>query len=268
VQSLTEIKDLLASRGLSPRKSLGQNFLCDQNLIRKLVDRSGVGAGDLVLEVGPGTGTLTDELVGRGTEIVAGEMDDGLASIMRERFGDRITLIHGDCLASKREINPEIIGAIGGRGFALVANLPYNAATPLMLTLAVGHPNCKGMHVTVQKEAAERIRAEPRTKAYGEVSVILRSLFEVHRVATLPPDCFWPKPKVTSEMIALDRRAEPMTDEARRLASGARILFASRRKQIGRLFGDHAELPAGVERTMRAEELRVDRAVEVAMMLG
>lgn len=268
MQTLSEIKDVLSAHGLSPKKAMGQNFLCDHNLIRKLVDRAGVSEGELVLEVGPGTGVLTDELIERSARVIACEMDDGLAQIMRERFGDRITLIHGDCLETKRAINEEIARAIGGDDFKLVANLPYSAATPLMLTLAIDYPNCRGMYVTVQKEVAERLRAHPRTKAYGEVSVIAQALCEVERVATLPPHCFWPRPKVTSEMIGLDRRASPMTDEPRALAEGVHRLFAERRKQIGRLFDEKTELPAGVERTMRAEALTVEQAVRLSRRLA
>ena len=247
MQTLTDIRALLDAYGLAPKKSLGQNFLCDHNLIRRLVDRSSVGKGDLVLEVGPGTGALTDELVERGCEVIACEMDDGLAGLIRDRFEGCVTLVHGDCLASKREISPEIIEAIDGRPFTLVANLPYNAASPLMMTLACAHANCMGMDVTVQKEAAERLRAEPNTKAYGEVSVIAQALFKVERVATLPPRCFWPSPKVTSEMLSLDRRDTPLTDDPPALARGVHILFSERRKQIGRLFDDSTELPEGVE---------------------
>ena len=103
-QTLAEIKALLDARGLSPRKRFGQNFLIDHNLVRKLVDESKVTAGDLVLEVGPGTGTLTGVLLGRGCEVIACELDDGLTALMEERFGDqeRFSLVHGDCLASKR----------------------------------------------------------------------------------------------------------------------------------------------------------------------
>ncbi|MEQ9617319.1 MAG: 16S rRNA (adenine(1518)-N(6)/adenine(1519)-N(6))-dimethyltransferase RsmA [Phycisphaerales bacterium] len=261
MQTLTDIKALLDAHGLSPKKSLGQNFLCDHNHIRKLVDDAGVTTGDLVLEVGPGTGALTDELVERGASVIACEMDDGLARLIRERFGDRVALIHGDCLASKREVNPEIVSAIDGRPFKLVANLPYNAATPLMLTLAIDHPNCLGMWVTIQKEVAERLRATHGNKTYGEVSVIAQALFEVQRVAKLPPGCFWPQPKVTSEMVALTRRAAPLTDDPRALADGAHALFAERRKQIGRLLVANAVLPDGIGGNMRAEQLSVEQVV-------
>lgn len=263
MQTLAEIRQLLTLHGLAPKKALGQNFLCDHNLIRRLVETADVEDGDLVLEIGPGTGALTDELVERGAEVIACEMDDGLTDILVERFGDRITLIHGDCLKSKREVNPHITSAIAGRPFKLIANLPYNAGTPLMLSLAIDHPNCSGMWVTIQKEMAERFRASNNTKAYGEVSVIAQALFEVQRVATLPPGCFWPQPSVTSEMVELVRRETPLTGNPRALVAGVHKLFTERRKQIGRLFEADSVLPENVERSMRAEALTVEQIVEI-----
>src|SRR6186713_2406397 len=114
MQTLAQIRELLESRGLAPRKSLGQNFLIDHNLIRKLVDASGAAAGDLVLEVGPGTGALTEELLDRGCRVIACELDRGLAELLRERFAatagsGRFTLIEGDCLASKRALADELV---------------------------------------------------------------------------------------------------------------------------------------------------------------
>src|SRR5690606_14845366 len=108
-----------------------------QNLVVKLVDEARVGPGELVLEVGPGTGTLTEELLARGCEVVACELDRGLAALLRDRLGanDRFTLVEGDCLGGKRHVSPAVVEALGGRPFVLVANLPYGAATPLMLAL-------------------------------------------------------------------------------------------------------------------------------------
>ena len=209
MQSLTHIRALLESRGLSPKKSLGQNFLIDHNLIRRLVDESGVGAGDVVLEVGPGTGALTTELLERGCIVIACELDTALAALLRETLGDecpdRFTLVEGDCLASKRQLSPDVVGALAGRAFTLVANLPYHAATPLMLALLTRHPECAGQFVTIQKEVGERLEARPGSKAYGSISVVAQSAADVSRVATLPRECFWPRPEVTSVMTWLSR---------------------------------------------------------------
>jgi 16S rRNA (adenine1518-N6/adenine1519-N6)-dimethyltransferase len=272
MQTLAQIRDLLESRGLAPRKSLGQNFLIDHNLIRRLVDASGVREGDLVLEVGPGTGTLTEELLARGCRVVACEMDRGLAELLQERLGvsqtgssrGTFTLIEGDCLASKRGINPEITAAIAGRPFRLVANLPYGAATPLMLALLVDFPACEGMFVTIQREVADRLLAKPSTKDYGPISIVAQALARIERLATLPPDCFWPKPDVTSAMIGLIRRPDPLTTDPARLADFCQRVFMKRRKQLGGVVGRQTDWPTGVRPENRIEELSIEQVVALA----
>lgn len=274
MQTLTEIRSLLDERGLSPRKALGQNFLIDHNLIRKLVDVSGVKAGDLVLEVGPGTGTLTEELLSRGCEVVACELDAGLASLLRERlgghpeFGPRFTLVEGDCLEHKRELSRAARDALGGRPFRLVANLPYGAATPLMLTLLVEHPECPGMYVTIQREVADRLMAGPGSRDFGQISVVAQAAARVWSIATLPRECFWPRPDVTSAMVGLERLETPMTGDLGGLAAFAQRAFGQRRKQLGAILGRDIPWPEGVSPTMRAEELDVQRMVALSEAAG
>lgn len=284
MQSLTEIRELLASHGLAPKKSLGQNFLIDHNLIRKLVDAAAVGPGSLVLEVGPGTGTMTEELLARGAEVIACELDAGLAQLLRERFGPdsladgtpaapsslapggrgRFTLIEGDCLYGKRTLNREVAAVIAARPFSLVSNLPYGAGTPLLLALLIDDPGCGVMAVTVQREVADRLAARPGSKEYGALSVIAQALAEVEGVATLPPECFWPRPDVTSRMAVLRRRAEPLTRDASGLAAACRVIFGQRRKQLGSVLGRGFDWPAGIRPERRAEELGVAEIVALA----
>lgn len=273
MQTLTEIKELLAARGLSPRKSLGQNFLIDHNLIRKLVDASGVGARDLVVEVGPGTGTLTEELLARGCEVIACELDRGLAALLRERL-PTLTLIEDDCLKSKKRLSPDVAAALVGRPFTLVANLPYNAGSPLILALLIDHPECGSMFVTIQREVADRLLARPGTDDYGTLGVVAQAMAEVSRIAVLPPECFWPRPDVTSAMVSLVRRERPLTDDPRRLADFCTQVFSKRRKQLGgvlRAIGlpadalrpegrsHKAHVLHGVTRESRAEDLTVEQ---------
>ena len=133
VQTQSEIKELLAARGISPKHRFGQNFLVDHNLLRRLVDASGIGEGSLVLEIGPGTGTMSEEILARGAELIAIELDRDMAAILRERLSanPRFTLIEGDCLDGKRALNADALARIAGRTFTLVANLPYQAASPV-----------------------------------------------------------------------------------------------------------------------------------------
>lgn len=304
MQTLSEIKALLDSLGATPKRSLGQNFLVDHNLIRKLVDAANLAAGELVLEVGPGTGTLTEELLARGCDVIACELDDRFAALNRERLADprfsappaRLRLVHGDCLESKRELSRAVVealrepsetpsqreeeggGSSGGvrcapsRPFKLVANLPYGAATPLLMTLMIDHPACERMCVTVQSELVDRLTAKPREKDYGPISVIATLCCEVTKIATAPPGCFWPPPEVTSAMVRLSRRTAtgtPSGEQLRRISALAEMLFQKRRKQIGGVWKDvHAAVSvpaldvlttrpelAHVRPTMRAEEL-------------
>lgn len=264
MQTLSEIRFLLESRGLSPRHALGQNFLIDHNLIRKLVDASGVGPGDCVLEIGPGTGTMTEELLERGCEVVACELDPGLAGLLAETLGSRIALIRGDCLASKSALNPEIVASLRGRPFTLVSNLPYGAASPLMVTLLARHPECRGLFVTIQKEVAERLRASPGTKDYGELGVIAQAMAHIERIAALPGACFWPRPKVDSEMVSVRRRTQPLTRDPDALSRMCRALFTKRRKQLGAILGREFPFPEGVDPTARPEQLTVEQIESLA----
>lgn len=275
VQTLHAIKELLASRGLSPRKALGQNFLIDHNLIRKLVDTAAVRPGDLVLEVGPGTGALTDELLVRGCRVIACELDRGLAELLRERLANpqqalnaaapaSFTLIEGDCLESKRELARPVAAALAREPFKLIANLPYGAATPLLLALLIHHPECSSMHVTIQREVADRLAAGHSTKEYGPISIVAQALCKVERLATLPPECFWPRPDVTSAMISLTRLPTPGTDNPGKLADFVQTAFSKRRKQLGSTLGRGFPFPPGIKPENRIEELSVAQAVALA----
>ena len=267
----TELKAILSSRGLAPRHGLGQNFLIDANLGRKLVDASGVRGGDLVLEVGPGAGALTDLLLGCGCRVIAGELDEGLADLLAERHErePRFTLIRGDALAGKQRLSAALTAALAGEPFTLVANLPYGVATPLLMTLLLDWPTCREMWVTIQKEVADRLASAPGSREYGGISVIAQALAEIRTVATLAPACFWPRPKVTSAMIGLTRRAEPRTADAHQLERLCRTLFTRRRKQIGATLRDAMRgrgWPDGVEPTARAESLTVEQLDTLAQI--
>ena len=260
MQTLSEIRALLAERGLRPRHRFGQNFLHDKNQLQRLVDAAELAPGAVVLEVGPGTGSLTEALVDAGAQVVACEIDKGLASIVADRLGDRVQLVEGDCLHRSRELNPDVVGALAGRSFTLVANLPYQVAGTLIGTLLVHHPRCAGLFVTIQKEVADRLAAGPGGKDYGALTIVVQALAEVRRIGDLAPTCFWPQPKVTSSMFAVRPRADHGVDDRVGLAEFVSRLFTHRRKQLGTTLGRDATIwPEGIDPSMRPESLRVDQ---------
>lgn len=270
MQTLTHIQSLLSARGIAPRHALGQNFLHDHNQIRKLVARAGIAPGDTVLEIGPGTGALTVALIAAGARVIAAELDRDMCEIVTAEAAracaaerpagspppaEAFALVPGDCLAGKRLLAPQLAAALGDHPFALVANLPYHAATPLMLNLLCDWPTCRGQFVTIQRDVADRLAAAPASGQYGAISVVTALLGTVEMVSVLPPGCFWPAPKVTSAMVAIEpRRPRPGIDTVR-LSAFLHRVFSMRRKQLGRILGDGVDWPEGVERRMRPEQL-------------
>jgi len=272
MQTLARIKELLDRAGQQPKKALGQNFLIDQNLITKLVDASSIADDDPVLEIGPGTGALTGALLDRGARVIAIELDAGLARVLRDEFTtDRFTLIEGDCLERKSAINTDALDALGDAPFKLVANLPYHAATPAMMTLMTRVPTCTGMFVTIQKEVVDRFVASPGSKSYGAISVAAQVLGAPRRVATLPPECFYPRPGVESAMMSWTRTKAPDIDPVE-LASIAQTLFQSRRKKMGgvvtKLASNHIDWPQGVTRDDRIDNLDPDQILALCAAIS
>ena len=270
MQTLTHIRALLDAHGLKPQHRLGQHFLHDKNLLRRLIGAAEIAPGELVLEIGPGTGTLTEGLCAAGAEVVACEIDTGLAVIMRERFGHGVHLLECDCLGRGRRLAPPLTDVLARRPFKLVANLPYQVASPIMVTLLVHHPECRGQFVTIQQEVAERLAAEPSTKAYGALTVTVRGLAEVTPIARLPASCFWPRPKVASTMVAIRRRLpeEHGITDPETLATFATALFGKRRKQLGTIFGREVKWPDGITPDLRPDALTVQQIIELCSLFS
>jgi len=270
-QTLSDIQHLLAAHGLRPKKKHGQNFLHDGNHMARILeaapgsDGSGPARlkGQLILEVGAGTGALTERLLEAGAHVVAVEIDPDLEPILRQRLGenrDALRLIIGDALAGKHKLNPAVIDALGGRGFTLIANLPYHIASPLLVNLALDHPAMRHAVVMVQKEVAERLAATPaQGKAYGPLGIIIQALFTVKRVGVLSPGCFYPPPSIASAVVALSRRDEPLTDDAHAFAAFVHQLFGKRRKQLGAILGRDTPLPPRISPEARPETLGVEQ---------
>jgi 16S rRNA (adenine1518-N6/adenine1519-N6)-dimethyltransferase len=199
-----------------------------------------------------------------------------MAEIVRSRNAHRmgaapgkVTLVEADCLDGKHALGAKALEALGGRPFVLVANLPYQAATPLMATLLERHPECRGQFVTIQREVADRLMAAPDTDAWGPIGVTMRMLAEVSMIAVLSPGCFWPAPKVTSAMVAIVPRRGPRPVEPwAPFTAFVQQVFGRRRKQLGAILGRDAVAATGVDPVRRPETLTPDEWIRLYQALG
>ncbi|MFQ5493950.1 MAG: 16S rRNA (adenine(1518)-N(6)/adenine(1519)-N(6))-dimethyltransferase RsmA [Phycisphaerae bacterium] len=246
VQTKRMIAALLADVSARPKKRFGQHFLIDGNLMRRLCDSAELDRGDVVLEVGGGTGGLTDLLAGRtgpAGRVICVEIDGALFAVLEDRFRDApgVTLIRDDVLAGKHRLCPAVDAALRqaaadnvGGTVKLVANLPYQVATPLMMNLLVDYPQVSRLCFTVQAELADRIVARPACRAYGPVSILAQLMCDVRVVARLPPSVFWPRPAVDSVMLRLDVKDLPFAqrDGLRGFVRFVRATFDHRRKTL------------------------------------
>ncbi len=229
--------------GIRPMTRHGQNFLIDANLQQLLVNRANLDFKDVVLEVGTGTGSLTLLLADRVTAVVSVEIDRHLHELARDELEDchNVYLLQYDVLASKNRIESRVMEAVQrtvvekqARHWKLVANLPFNVATPLISNLLLVDDAPRSMTVTIQRELADRIVAKPSTKDYGALSVWIQSQCTAEIVRQLPPSVFWPRPKVESAIIHIERddhRRDAIPDR-RYWHDFARALFFHRRKYL------------------------------------
>jgi 16S rRNA (adenine1518-N6/adenine1519-N6)-dimethyltransferase len=290
-QTQSYLKNLFDRRGIAPQHRYGQNFLIDLNLHELIVRTAEVGPGDVVLEVGPGAGALTALMANRGAAVVAVEIDPAMAALTAEAVAGlpNVRVLNTDALAGKSTIAPEVLDNIRAglavspeRRLKLVANLPYNIATPLVSNLLVHPEFCPSrMVLTIQLELAERMLAAPGTEAYGALSVLVQALADCELVRTLPPSVFWPRPKVESAVIAIT------PDPAKRAAiadlpwfhSVVRQLFLLRRKNLRRVIHslwrdqlERSEVDAllesiGLTGLVRAEAMNVEEFLSLSSKL-
>jgi 16S rRNA (adenine1518-N6/adenine1519-N6)-dimethyltransferase len=232
LQTKKQIQAILAEIGHRPRRRFGQNFLIDGNLLRLVAAAGDVQAADCVIEVGAGTGSLTEELLAKAGRVVAVEIDRNLAELLRAKFRDHanFTLIEGDTLSGKHSLNPAILAEIQTqRSVKLVANLPYQIASPLVIELLIA--NVSLLAFTVQKEVAQRLAAAAGTENYGPLSVMAQLLAQVEILRTLPPQAFWPMPKIESALVRMKRR-DQLGNRANPFSRFVHAVFSYRRKML------------------------------------
>ncbi|MFM1790674.1 MAG: ribosomal small subunit methyltransferase, partial [Actinomycetota bacterium] len=197
----------LDGAGLRAKRALGQNFVVDPNTVRRIARLADVREGDRVLEIGAGLGSLTLALAESGADVTAVEVDDDLLPLLRENVGHlpNVTVVHGDAMKL------DWAALLGDRtDWALVANLPYNVATPLVADVLDFVPAVARMLVMVQKEVGERFAAEPRSEAFGAVSVKVAFHGTARIAGIVPPTVFLPRPNVDSALVAIERHAAPL----------------------------------------------------------
>jgi 16S rRNA (adenine1518-N6/adenine1519-N6)-dimethyltransferase len=266
------VRELLDAHGLTPSRALGQNFVADPNTVRRIARLAGVGDGERVVEIGPGLGSLTLALVETGAEVTVVEVDRHLLPPLREVVEPHgVRVVHGDALRLDWH---ELLGPPDpDRPWTLVANLPYNVATPLVLDLLAGVPAITRMLVMVQREVAERLAARPGDKAYGIPSVKVAYRAEAEVVGRVPATVFVPQPKVESTLVRIVRRPTPAVDADpdllfRLVEAGFRQRRKMLRRSLAGLAAGEAFARAGVRPEARAEELDLHAWGALARAVG
>jgi 16S rRNA (adenine1518-N6/adenine1519-N6)-dimethyltransferase len=229
---LSEMRDILAARGIQLTKSLGQNFLHDANQLRRIVGAAELSKTDKVLEIGPGLGPLTELLLEKAGDVLAIEKDGRLVEFLNERFSNpQFELLHADALELLKHEPRD------WRDWKLVANLPYSVASPILVELACGNRAPKRIVATLQFEVARRLMAQADDDDYGILTLLVQLDFEPQGILKIPADCFFPAPDVDSACVVLERREQPLLPENLR-TSFVKIVkraFSQRRKMMLKL---------------------------------
>ena len=277
-----ELRGLADRLGVRPAKRLGQNFVHDPNTVRRIVAAAELAPDDVVLEVGPGLGSLTLALLGAVDRVLAVEVDPLLAGALpvtvadhAREHADALRVLTADAL---RVRHAEIVEATGGlEPTALVANLPYNVSVPVLLHLLAELPHLRRGLVMVQAEVADRLAAPPGSRCYGVPSVKAAWFAEVRRAGSVPRAVFWPVPNVDSGLVALTSRPPPSTVPRHQVFALVDAAFAQRRKTLRAALAGWAGSAATAERVLRAagvdpsargEQLTVNEFANIARERG
>lgn len=257
--SRSTIHRLLDEYGLAARRELGQNFVADPNTVRRIAALSGVGVDDVVVEIGPGLGSLTLALIETGADVRAIEIDHGLAAAVAEIVGDRATIIEADA----QRLDWSALLADTDRPAHVVSNLPYNVGTTMIIDILATVPQVGSMLVLVQSEVAQRLAAAAGSPEYGIPSVLVARHAVARIVGHVPPTVFVPRPKVESSLVRLVRHTDvPSSVGHEDLAVVVKAGFGQRRKMLRRslrgLATEEQLIAAGIDPTSRAEDVNLD----------
>jgi 16S rRNA (adenine1518-N6/adenine1519-N6)-dimethyltransferase len=271
-EDLPPLRDVVATHGLAPKKALGQNFLFDLNLTGKIARAAGPLEGFTIFEIGPGPGGLTRALLAQGAErVVAIERDPRCLPVLEEisrHYPGRLEVVEGDAL------KVDLMALAGGTPAKIVANLPYNVGTQLLinwLTASPKDPFWSSMTLMFQKEVGQRIVAAPGSNHYGRLGVLAGWLTHADILFDVPPQAFTPPPKVTSSVVQLVPRANPLPCELAKLERVTQAAFGQRRKMLRQslkpLGGETLLESVGIDPARRAETLSVEEFCALARAL-
>lgn len=269
------IREIKERYGFKLSKSLGQNFLTDKNIIDKIIDATEISQEDLVIEIGPGIGVLTAEAAERARKVTAIELDKNLIPILEDtlRDFDNVEIINQDVL--KTDLN-KIIAESGCQKARIIGNLPYYITTPIIMAILENGVKAESITIMMQKEVADRIKAQPGTKVYGALSVAVQYYCTVQTVAIVPKEVFYPIPKVDSAVLRLDIRKDKPVDliEEKMFFRCIKAGFGQRRKTLSNSLmgiGDvtkeavkEALSCVGIDEKRRAETLSLDEFANLA----
>lgn len=246
--------EILQKYNFSFQKKFGQNFLIDTHVLERIISEAGITSEDMVLEIGPGIGTMTQYLCESAKKVVAVEIDKSLIPILKDTLGeyDNITVINEDIL--KVDINKLVSEENEGKAIKVVANLPYYITTPIIMGLFEKKVNVESITVMVQKEVAQRMQAGPGTKDYGALSLAVQYYSEPEIVANVPPNCFMPRPNVSSAVIRMKLHREPKVEVENEtlLFKIIRASFSQRRKTLVNSINNSSELAFSKEQVAEA----------------
>ncbi|WP_366248400.1 16S rRNA (adenine(1518)-N(6)/adenine(1519)-N(6))-dimethyltransferase RsmA [Terribacillus aidingensis] len=274
----TRTKELLKKYNFSFKKSLGQNFLIDTNILRNIIHHAGVTEDTGAIEIGPGMGALTEQLAIAANKVLAFEIDQRLLPILEDTLSpyDNVKVVNEDIL--KADVQQELQGYFGDQEVKIVANLPYYITTPILMNLLTRDLPISSITVMIQKEVADRMAASPNTKSYGSLSLAVQYYTQAAVVMTVPKTAFMPQPNVDSAVLHLELRKEPpvRVDDEKFFFDLIQASFGQRRKTLRNNLNRHFAsrfskeeledimIEAGIDGTRRGESLSMEEFAALA----
>lgn len=261
---ISVLREYFNSQNFHPKKHFGQNFLVDKNYIPLMIKAANLKADDVILEVGPGGGILTRALIATNCQTVSVEIDNGLVAMADDLIGEHKNwqLVHSDVMEKKSRLNKTVLEALNlneDQNLVCIANLPYAIITPFLITLIQTIPQLSNITVLIQAEIGDKICSQPNTKIYGILSVIINTWGKPTVIKKVPPQAFWPQPKVTSSIVSIAKSEQPVDIDYVAFGNFVKDMFIHRRKKIIQNLKTHTDEP---QQLLESLELSIESRPE------